>query len=451
MPGEAMLAVTDGDAGDLAAWLAAEDELRGHVRRVPAAVPAGALGAELAQLAVSLASGGTATALASTVIAWLLLSWQWPARVADGVLDSELAPGQISQDGRLMASLVNWSAAAPFVLRSGAVSSAAHTEIAIWSLAGSASPTLDAVIPVADISDVEFLSARVLLIVDGEGRTRLWDLRDPGHPAPGTFLGTTGTSKAEQFSGDTGAESADNIADVEAPDGRLQLWRITSAAGAVQAGSIPGNPGDAGILQDGHTAFRVTGNKIQWWDISVPAHPVLRGASTLPGSGSLSTVSESGTLLVATVKDPASAASDLVLFDVVKGRVLSSATLSTTVGTDLNVSAGNRLLAVADGGDNAVTLWDISNPEQPVPLASISTPLGGDVSNSGFASTEELVLGMAFTGQGDTLAISDGTTTSLDGDPAQLAARLCEYVGVPVSAAQWRQDAPGVPYRRPCP
>lgn len=71
MPAEAMLAVVDGDAGDLAVWLAAEDELRGHVRRVPEAVPSGALGAGLAQLAVSLASGGTATAVASMVIAWL--------------------------------------------------------------------------------------------------------------------------------------------------------------------------------------------------------------------------------------------------------------------------------------------------------------------------------------------------------------------------------------------
>lgn len=71
MPGEAMLAVLDGDADDLAAWLAAEGELRGRVRRVPEAVPTGALGAGLAQLAVSVASGGTATAVASVIIAWL--------------------------------------------------------------------------------------------------------------------------------------------------------------------------------------------------------------------------------------------------------------------------------------------------------------------------------------------------------------------------------------------
>jgi uncharacterized iron-regulated membrane protein len=71
MPGETMLAVVDGDAGELAAWLADEGELRGCVRRVAAPVPMGVLGADLAQLAVSLTSGGAATALASAVIAWL--------------------------------------------------------------------------------------------------------------------------------------------------------------------------------------------------------------------------------------------------------------------------------------------------------------------------------------------------------------------------------------------
>ena len=71
MPGETMLAVVGGDAGELAAWLADEGELRGCVRRVAAPVPMGVLGADLAQLAVSLTSGGAATALASAVIAWL--------------------------------------------------------------------------------------------------------------------------------------------------------------------------------------------------------------------------------------------------------------------------------------------------------------------------------------------------------------------------------------------
>ena len=61
----------DADTADLAAWLEADDELRGHVRREPAPVPDGALGTTIAQLALSLGSGGAATAMASVVIAWL--------------------------------------------------------------------------------------------------------------------------------------------------------------------------------------------------------------------------------------------------------------------------------------------------------------------------------------------------------------------------------------------
>ncbi len=61
----------DADTADLAAWLEADDELHGHVRREPAAVPDGALGATIAQLALSLGSGSAATAMASVVIAWL--------------------------------------------------------------------------------------------------------------------------------------------------------------------------------------------------------------------------------------------------------------------------------------------------------------------------------------------------------------------------------------------
>ncbi|MGK4579064.1 effector-associated constant component EACC1 [Kitasatospora sp. HPMI-4] len=66
------LSVDDGgDISDLAAWLEAEDILRGCVRRESGPVPRGALGGELSQLAVSLGSGGAATAMASVIVAWL--------------------------------------------------------------------------------------------------------------------------------------------------------------------------------------------------------------------------------------------------------------------------------------------------------------------------------------------------------------------------------------------
>ena len=283
---------------------------------------------------------------------------------------------------------------------------------------------------------------------------------------------------------------------IQGLDGQLHLWRITSSAGAVQAGSIPGAPVPDGIVPDGQTAFQVTGNRIQWWDISNPAHPASRGTSVLPGSGRLDNAISAGTFLVATTTiDLGPQTSDLVLFDVARGRVRSEATLSTTVGTELEVNPDSHLLAVASDGGDAVTLWDISdprhprylstipaqldvlgiefspdgktlavssqgavqlwdirNPKVPASLGSITSLFGGDSgSNSSFGTVDNPVFGFGFTGQGDTLAISTDTTTSLiDSDPAQLAPRLCGYVAAPISQAQWQQDAPGVPYQRPC-
>jgi WD40 repeat protein len=407
--------------------------------------------------------------------------WRWPGHPADGILDEGLAPEQISPDGSLMAS---------------DVPSGSESTIDIWSLTGPAAPVLDAAIPVAGISMQQFLSAGVLLIADGDGRTRLWDLRDPRHPRPTASLGTAGTNAAESLGSAIGAESANHLAAIEGPDGQLNLWRITSPTRAIPVGSIPGTPGATGILVDGQTAFRLTGHDIQWWDITDPAHPVRRSISALPGTGSLDTAIAAGTLLVGTTTiDPGSGTADLVLFNVVRGRVRSSATLSAAAGTELDVSPDSHLLAVAGSGDDAVTLWDVSNPgrprrlstvstqlgvsdiafspdskvlavaaegtvqlwdidnpEDPVPLGSITSLAGGDSDNASLTPSIEQAFGLAFTGQGDSLAITANYTTSLiDSDPAELAARLCRYAGVPISLAQWQQYAPSVPYQRPCP
>ena len=58
----------------------------------------------------------------------------------------------------------------------------------------------------------------------------------------------------------------------------------------------------------------------------------------------------------------------------------------------------------------------------------------------------------AFTASGTMLAVAGDTGTALfDTDPAQVAARLCLYTGGTITAAQWAQFAPGIPYQNPCP
>ncbi|MFD8361888.1 hypothetical protein ACH4GZ_28380 [Streptomyces hygroscopicus] len=69
------VAITGTGAADelrsLHQWLIAEEELRGRVRLVESPPPTGTLGSIPQMLAVALAPGGVAAALASVAIAWM--------------------------------------------------------------------------------------------------------------------------------------------------------------------------------------------------------------------------------------------------------------------------------------------------------------------------------------------------------------------------------------------
>ncbi|WP_425460174.1 effector-associated constant component EACC1 [Herbidospora galbida] len=60
-----------GDAHSLRAWLAAEEELGGHVRTEEPAVSSGYLGSLVEVLTLVLAPGGALTILSATVITWI--------------------------------------------------------------------------------------------------------------------------------------------------------------------------------------------------------------------------------------------------------------------------------------------------------------------------------------------------------------------------------------------
>jgi hypothetical protein len=259
---------------------------------------------------------------------------------------------------------------------------------------------------------------------------------------PAASLGTAGTESA----GTIGAESANRLAGIQGPDGQLHLWRITSATDAVQVGSIPGAPVPAGIDPDSQTAFQVTGNKIQWWDISNPAHPVRQGTSVLPGSGSLVNAITAGNLLVATTTIDSGSSlalntSNLVLFDVAQGRVRSTATLSTTAGAELEVSPDHHLLAVASGGGGAVTLWDISDPRHPRSLSTVPAQL--DVQGIEFSPDSKV---LAVSSQG-TVQLWD--TTTHRSQRRQVRSPACSAgtpVVIPVSA-RWITPYLAWPFR----
>jgi WD40 repeat protein len=91
------------------------------------------------------------------------------------------------------------------------------------------------------------------------------------------------------------------------------------------------------------------------------------------------------------------------------------------------------------GTGSTVEVWSLADRSSPVLLLSVATPDGSDVKSAAFAPT------------GTTLAVSSGTDVSFfDTNPADLANRLCSYTGGTISAAEWSQYAPGIPYQNPC-
>lgn len=171
----------------------------------------------------------------------------------------------------------------------------------------------------------------------------------------------------------------------------------------------------------------------------------------------------------------------LDLWDVSAGHVRSASTPSTAVGTALGLSADGRLLAVSGPGGDSMTLWDTSDPGHPRTLSSLRTVktlssitldtadhLMADVGAGNAVEVWDIrnpatpvrVADIAlpdnpesvgFSGA-PTLVVGDGQSILQYGtDPAAIADRLCSYTGSSLTTAQWRQDAPGVPYRKPCP
>ena len=101
-------------------------------------------------------------------------------------------------------------------------------------------------------------------------------------------------------------------------------------------------------------------------------------------------------------------------------------------------------MTLASGStDNTARLWDVATGTQ------LGSPLPGDT-----RSVEKVV----FSSDGDVLVTgsADRTVRLWHAVPrrissAALRADVCGFVGAGLSRVEWRQYAPGVPFRQTCP
>jgi WD40 repeat protein len=104
----------------------------------------------------------------------------------------------------------------------------------------------------------------------------------------------------------------------------------------------------------------------------------------------------------------------------------------------LSVSPDGRTLA-ASTVDQAVWLWDITDPAHPTVLADLGAATGQ-------------VFDVTFSPNGHTVVASgsDQVLTFWDYRPSEVAARICALTVAPITRAEWAEYVQGASYSPPC-
>lgn len=353
--------------------------------------------------------------------------------------------------------------------------------VEIWDTAAPGGLVLDANLPLA-ASGLRYVTPTVLLIQNG-GTARLWDMTDPHHPIGGASLGPV---PPQQWGISTGG----SLVAIQGGDGRVHLWRVTSARNTTQLASFSAkgvSVGQAIITPDGRAALELTATGVDWWNITDPARPVRSARTSLPGANQNGAVAADRGI-VAVEGGPGQSSSRLDLFDVSHGPEAKPRQLPGPFSVTLGMSADGRFLATTDPSSRLVSLWDVTHPRQPTPMATINAEneitgvafspdddqlavwnIPGtlqlwDITHPGAPALTATVTigggtGVTNDNVDDANYVSDGSELLLstpegvfavNPSPAAIAASLCSYVGASVTRAQWQQYAPAIPYQNPC-
>jgi WD40 repeat protein len=268
---------------------------------------------------------------------------------------------------------------------------------------------------------------------------------------------------------------------------------VTSAADANKLGSFPDpgvESGELGLTAGGRAAIALLpGPAVPGrWYPTTRSRPV-RTTDTAPnGAAGYDVRSAHG---VAVVEGPTENLSPspatLYVFDVSHGPSGTGVPVTKSANLFFDVSADGRLLAAVNADAKRVNLWDISDPRQPRPLATItaesgisglalnpdnhqlavwnpegtlqlwdiSTPrnprLTATVTIAGPDGQAQQFNDVRYLPNGSKLLVSATSSVYvLDSSPAAIADSLCGYTGASVTGAQWEQYAPYIGYQNPC-
>jgi WD40 repeat protein len=250
---------------------------------------------------------------------------------------------------------------------------------------------------------------------------------------PLVFKGRKFSVKIPSSSVSTVAFSRDGKLLAAGQGGFTEVWVLDAATGKVLSGPFDTTADLLTITfsPDGKTLAVGNGTSVQLWDIATGkkiGKPFVEGIDDIlsiafsPDGGTLATASGSGVLLWSTAT----------------GQQVGNLTITGMGDTDSVAFSPDGTLLATGSQTGTIRLWDVSSGKQ----------VGGT-----FAGDPKPVISLAFSPDGDSLASfsTNGKARRWDttwaADPLAL---LCARAGGPLTAAEWKTVAPGIPLKQTC-
>ncbi|MFF4849512.1 helix-turn-helix domain-containing protein [Streptomyces sp. NPDC001194] len=279
---------------------------------------------------------------------------------------------------------------------------------------------------------------RTLAVGGREGKLWLWDVSRPDRAAPygETLTGGTGTIQSAAF------DRTGRILAVGSEGRTVRLWNTVDPAHPQLSAELsePTNyVYSVAFSPDGRWLAAGTVDKqvLLWRLPQGGGRPVLESTLRGPGSYVMSVAfSPDSRILAAGTADR-----DVWLWDVSGGHPRTAGPTLTGPSSYVYALAfapeGGTLAAAST--DGTVWLWDTADPRRTRPRTVLSG-LGGKA------------YAVAYSPDGRSLAAGGAGPVALlwSRDEEEIARRLCERAGSVITAQEWAQLVPGLPYAPPC-
>ncbi|NNH71974.1 hypothetical protein HLB23_19290 [Nocardia uniformis] len=265
-----------------------------------------------------------------------------------------------------------------------------------------------------------YRTGEVLATINTKNELRLWNIRDPQQPQQlGNAINTVASVDFHR----------DGTLMMTSSDTDIRLWDVSSPATPREISRLPGLTDEAGAITgsfvgDSRTLVTLTPAGFTLWDVSNPATPVpgpLHRVHDEPpkqgqhrAMGSIRVSANGNLLAIGSDRDGDSLTESIQLWDITNRaapiKTVDRLSMAEAHFRDLAFNPAGTVLAVgrnraarftSDDKDASVELWDLTDPARP---RQLGTPLagGGDV-----------VISLAFTPDGSTLAVASDSGIAL--------------------------------------